>query len=826
MTHAVADGVRMFTIGLKITMLGTAGLNFLLGTLVLKRNQKAKVHRSFFALALITTSWIMFNFLLLNYPSTFLLRAAYAHGAIGISAYLAWALVLCRGRSRNVFFCYCSGLFLSLLSLSPLIVARLRDFSVTGSVVQYGLLFPLYCLYMVFGLGCMLGILLNSLKKESSVRRNQLRFVLLGATLFGGLLLLVSFVLPLLGITTLFMLDSPISIFFVGFTAYAIIKHRLMDIRLVVLRSVAYTILIVIVAGGFVLLISFLRSSYAKALQMDQDVVFVIAAFMAVFGFEPLRRLFARATDKIFYKKSYNPQKLLGELNTAMSSTVDLNKLSTMIMRSLRNEMKLSKVTILLDGTRERDEIKGEGFNIPKQSFGEILRICADKKIVVADELEEGSAERAILRDFDIAVLVPLVAEDILLGSLILGDKSSGDMYTLQDIQFLEILAPEAAIAIKNAELFEEKSLRVRELTALNKLAFSLGTDLDLSAILDQALKQVIFVTHADSGSIMLLDEESQILTIRASKGIKKEILKQTRVKVGEGIAGWVAKTKEPLILVDDIDPRFKKELKRQEIISAVTVPLKSKEKVIGVLSVNRKTSPEFFSRENLNVVMSFAGQLAVAIENAKLYKDLEGTFLGTIAALAAAVDQKDSYTYGHCEEVTGHSIAIAEELGLSQSQIEIIRIAATLHDIGKIGIDICILNKPGKLTDDERKIVYRHPTIGANILESLDFLKAVVPLILFHHERFDGTGYPSHIEGEAIPIGARIISVADSFNAMVSNRPYRKALSLEVAIRELKDNAGTQFDPQVVDAFLEVLAKTRQKKTSKPPVAKKPIPK
>ncbi len=204
---------------------------------------------------------------------------------------------------------------------------------------------------------------------------------------------------------------------------------------------------------------------------------------------------------------------------------------------------------------------------------------------------------------------------------------------------------------------------------------------------------------------------------------------------------------------------------------------------------------------------------MAIAIDNARLYQDLEATFLGTISALAAAVDAKDPYTYGHSNDVTEYSIAIAEQLLLSDFEIETIRIAATLHDIGKIGIDASILNKPGKLSLEERAIVNRHPAIGVNILESLDFLKDAVPLILFHHERFDGEGYPSGITDGSIPLGARIIAVADSFNAMTSDRPYRKALSLQQAIEELQNNAGTQFDPTVVEAFLKVLAETPARK-------------
>jgi putative nucleotidyltransferase with HDIG domain len=283
-------------------------------------------------------------------------------------------------------------------------------------------------------------------------------------------------------------------------------------------------------------------------------------------------------------------------------------------------------------------------------------------------------------------------------------------------------------------------------------------------------------------------------------------VVEKTHIRIGEGIAGWVAEHRKPLILVDAEDFGFGAELRRQGLRSALCVPLVIKGKVIGVLNVSKAESVEAFSRENLKIVASFAGQLAVAIENARLYVDLENTFLGTIGALAAAVDAKDPYTYGHSNEVTEHTLAIAAELGVSDPETETLRIAALLHDIGKIGIDSAILNKPGKLTDEEFEVIRSHPDIAANILGSLDFLSAVVPLVHHHHEHWDGSGYPTGLSGESIPKGARIISVADAYNAMTSDRPYRTALSREDAVRELLEYSGTQFDPQVVKALVTLL--------------------
>ena len=406
-------------------------------------------------------------------------------------------------------------------------------------------------------------------------------------------------------------------------------------------------------------------------------------------------------------------------------------------------------------------------------------------------------------------MLIPLRSDGILVGLILLGAKRSGEMFSSQDAMFLEILRAEAAVSVKKAILLDERNQRVRELSALNTLAWALGRDTHFDAVLNRALSKVMQVTSAESGSIMLVEPDGGALSIEASRGLSEQVIANTRIRIGEGIAGWVAQHRKPLILVDAHDSGFGAELERQGLRAALCVPLVIKGKVIGVLNVSRAESVEAFSRENLKIVASFAGQLAVAIENARLYVDLENTFLGTIGALAAAVDAKDPYTYGHSNEVTDYTLAIADELKTPAADRETLRIAALLHDIGKIGIDGTILNKPGKLTDDEFEVIRSHPDIAANILGSLDFLSAVVPLVHHHHEHWDGRGYPGGLAGELIPRGARIISVADAFNAMTSDRPYRKALSRETAARELIDNSGTQFDPEIVSAFLVVLVRT-----------------
>jgi putative nucleotidyltransferase with HDIG domain len=186
--------------------------------------------------------------------------------------------------------------------------------------------------------------------------------------------------------------------------------------------------------------------------------------------------------------------------------------------------------------------------------------------------------------------------------------------------------------------------------------------------------------------------------------------------------------------------------------------------------------------------------------------QDLEKLSLGIIETLARTLEAKDQYTEGHSQRVADYASLIAQELNLSLETIQKIRLASILHDIGKIGIPEQVLRKPAKLSAEEFEYIKSHPTIAARMLEPLDVLKPLVPWIEFHHERYDGKGYPKGIDGNVIPLGAKIISVADSFDAMTSDRPYRTALSQDVAISEIRQNAGTQFDPVVAKTFLKVI--------------------
>ncbi len=365
----------------------------------------------------------------------------------------------------------------------------------------------------------------------------------------------------------------------------------------------------------------------------------------------------------------------------------------------------------------------------------------------------------------------------------------------------------------RNQDLEKIAREKAKELSYIYRIALEVSSTLELNEVLDTIVKRTAEVLRLKTCTILLIDEiTADRLKVLSGRGINLKRIEKETLSPGEGISGWAWNRKEALLIRDiDQDNRFiarKKE--RYYTGSLISAPLKVKNKVIGVINGNNKTGSEPFQKSDLLLLKEIASESAIAVENAILYKSLKDIYLNTISALARALEAKDRYTRSHSENVIRYTVAIAEEINLSVPQIEIIRQACQLHDLGKIGIHDYILSKSGRLSPDEWDEIKLHSLRGAQILQPIGFLTEVADLVKQHHERYDGKGYPSKLRGEDIQLGARIMAVADAFDAMISERPYRKALTLSQAISELKANSGTQFDPVIIKAFLRVLERKK----------------
>jgi len=362
---------------------------------------------------------------------------------------------------------------------------------------------------------------------------------------------------------------------------------------------------------------------------------------------------------------------------------------------------------------------------------------------------------------------------------------------------------------MRKLKQIEEK---VERLALLSQLGQILNSTLDHKEIRRRAMEAATQLMKAEAGSLLLVDEGKRQLYFEVALGNREEDIKRIPLNFGEGIAGWVAQHGKPLIVNSPKkDPRFFKgvdertEFKTRNIIC---VPVKVKEKIIGVLEAINKQERGGFNRADLSLFTSLADQVAIALDNSRLYQELEEMFFQTTDSLADAIEKRDPYTGGHTQRVTQYSLAIAKYLQLNALEKKWLKITSVLHDIGKVGIEDQILKKPDRLSPDESEMIKRHCNIGVEIIKHIRQLRESIPGVKYHHEQLDGKGYPNGLKGEEIPVLAKIIAVADTFDAMTTGRPYRIAMGREAAVKELEKCSGTQFDEKVVEAFIQAYQK------------------
>jgi HD-GYP domain-containing protein (c-di-GMP phosphodiesterase class II) len=329
----------------------------------------------------------------------------------------------------------------------------------------------------------------------------------------------------------------------------------------------------------------------------------------------------------------------------------------------------------------------------------------------------------------------------------------------------------------------------------------------DINKLCSLILEAAVIESGSDRASIMLLENDGY-MHIKSSIGIPKNIAAHTKVKIGSGIAGMVAKTGEPIIISKGykIPRNIKHSMRGQGLKSALSIPLMSDNSIQGVLNLGKYKSKHLFDKDDAELLLILAHEAGTAISNCRLFEEMQELYEGSIFSLAAAIDARDHYTHGHSGRVSEIALLIGKFLKLPGDVLKKIRLASMLHDIGKIGIPDSILLKPGRLTEKEFKVIKKHPVYAVSILKHLPRLKDIIPIVYHEHERYDGTGYVEGLKADKIPIESRIIAVADAYEAMTSDRPYRKSMSKKEAIEELKRNSGTQFDQVIVKAFLKAV--------------------
>lgn len=349
-------------------------------------------------------------------------------------------------------------------------------------------------------------------------------------------------------------------------------------------------------------------------------------------------------------------------------------------------------------------------------------------------------------------------------------------------------------------------SHKVQTIEVMHEIDRSVLDLVDRTEILEKVSHMLGQLIPCDGIVILLADNEARSFRFEAgwggnlSKGetvpfddiYAAEFLRQRRIAVRTDLN------------MEDLSP-FDRRLYESGVRSDIRVPLFSRDEVAALLYICSHRVAGFIPPQ-LATLENIASQISVALEHSRLVGDLQELIIGTTISLARAMEAKSPWTKGHSEKVTEYAVKIGIQMGLKENELEDLRLAGLLHDIGKIGTYEALLDKPGKLTQEEFEIVKKHPLEAIKILKPVKVISPILPAILHHHENYDGSGYPSGMKGEEIPLFARILNVADSYEAMTADRPYRQSPGKDYAISELRRCSGTQFDPRITDLFLKAL--------------------
>lgn len=398
----------------------------------------------------------------------------------------------------------------------------------------------------------------------------------------------------------------------------------------------------------------------------------------------------------------------------------------------------------------------------------------------------------------------PLENLSALTGRMVDADSSSGPFELSKNKEMRAIEANVFALMDRFKNLKRSWNKKVSEINVMHEMSDLACRTSDIWELANILVDNALKASGADVVHLILLNSKSQEMELQVIKTIEGKEKISTTALIENGLVETVNSRRQPVIF--RVPWSNKTDETPLSVESAICLPLTFGDKLEGVLFVGAANADRNYSGDDINLLMSLANGGAAAIENAKIFEIHQNIYIETVRALSTAIDAKDPFTYGHSERVARIVTAMAKKMGWSGQALNGLETAAYLHDIGKLGISNEILLKAGKLSSDEMAIIRRHPTIGSSILTQVTFPWDIIPYIRHHHEQFDGSGYPAGLAGKDIPEGSRILAVADVFETLTANRPYREVLPFEEAVDEIVNCSGTQFDPEVVAAFNEVI--------------------
>ena len=636
--------------------------------------------------------------------------------------------------------------------------------------------------------------------------------------------------------------------------SYSILRHQLLDIRVVIRKSILYAIPTVIIGAAYFLMLNLTMGIFNTDTQTELMAISLVVSIAAAIIILPFRDMLQNWVDRFFFRERYSEVIMLQRISKAATTVIDIDILSEMILRDITDTLHIAKGAIFLQNDNKKNFFLNTqiGITIPPRTkiavdHPIIKLIDTNDQVVVRQELETlpifrslWREEKDILKILEGELFIPLKTAGDLLGVIILGQKQSEQPYSNEDKQILLTLAQQTAVAVNNAQLYSiaqnelgqrrktEKrlQLQLKRLSALQNINIAITTNIDVQIPLYLLLEQVTDELKVDAADVLLMDEESQQLVFAAGQGFKTDALKYTKLDMGQGLAGKAAESGEVIHINNLRDVLTSLEqspsIEDENFVAYFGVPLITKGKVIGVLEIFHRS--ELYPTKDWNDFLeTLTSETAIAVDNAQLFRDLEKSNLDlaiayetTLKGWASTLELRDRETEGHSQRVMDLTLRLSRKLNLTEDDIIHAQRGAILHDIGKMGVPDNILLKEGPLTEEEWTVMRMHPEFANNMLSTIPFLQKAAEIPYCHHEKWDGSGYPRGLRGEEIPIAARIFTIVDVWDALRSDRPYRKAWTDEAAFSEIKRGKGTHFDPVVLQTFIDVINLEQRNKRAK----------
>lgn len=722
---------------------------------------------------------------------------------------------------------YVISIVMIILAFSGQVISdvRLEGSSIDYDVEWGGYLFAVIgSIYSILALAIMIKKTLN---KEVALRTVGLVIIGFSLVFIGGALN-ISPVIGKYGIDILLNTVNAVLI------TYSIYRNKFLEINLVVKRGISISLYNIILFAIYALFVISAYNLITLKFGLTNLLTIFILLSPVFILLEPIRILLQKLTTFIFYREITDRQVVLKDFSTLVNSSLDLSLIVSSLINAIQDALDSKEVNILLKTStkyklRDSSDIDKLNkhiyfnFNHPVVKWfnngnNELIKTSIDNHVMFKGLWD---SEKETIKMMNTEIMVPIRHMDELVGVVIISGRSNNTPYSFGETEFLQIIVNNAAAIIENAktiELIQTQSI-TDELTKLKNHRYFQDTA-------NEWIKEKKYprfglaMIDIDQFKIYndLYGHASGDVALKRIAEIIQTVTTETEMLVRYG-------GEEFVVLFPDcsVEEVYKRAERIRETVEDEFLLSKDIREFLTVTvgisnyTVNGSTLEELITKadkavhqgkqsgRNKTIIYREENDNSINI-NSEVQQKIKDAFLSSIYALAATIDAKDHYTYGHSSNVSVLSAALAKKAGFSAEQIELVKNAGLLHDIGKVGIPESVLSKPGLLTDDEYVTMQGHVVQSINIIKHIPNLIDTVPAVISHHERYDGAGYPRGIKGKSIPILGRVICIADSFDAMTTDRPYRKGLSLEQAVYELKKNSGTQFDPSLVKIFIAMV--------------------